>query len=131
MQRAGQNRAKAHDPDAPVGESEPLVAALRAAAEPLRLSVLRLLERDAFAVQELCRMLDVSQPALSHHLKLLAAAGLVAAHRDGTSTFYRRALLDAEHPAQPTVAALLSTLDARPLPERARDAVCWLFSPYL
>ncbi|MBQ0798092.1 MAG: ArsR family transcriptional regulator [Porticoccaceae bacterium] len=68
------------------------VAALcKAAGDPLRIHILQLLEQDAFGVLELCRVLEVRQPALSHHLKILATAGLVTTRREGTYIYYRRA----------------------------------------
>lgn len=92
-----------------------LVATLRACADPVRVAILRLLAEDAFAVQELCQILEVGQPNLSHHLKLMSEAGLLSAHRDGTRTFYRRALPAADHAGAAVHDALLATLDAAPL----------------
>ena len=44
-------------------------------------------------MSELCQLFDIRQPALSHHLKVLANAGLVATRREGNSIFYRRSEL--------------------------------------
>ena len=91
-----------------------LAALCKASAEPLRLAVLRLLARDSFGVLELCRILDCSQPGLSHHLKILAKAGLVTARREGNSLFYRR--VDAREPALAALQrTLLQTIDQLPL----------------
>ena len=65
----------------------------KASSDPLRLQVLRILCRDSFGVSELCSIFDIRQPALSHHLKVLANAGLVATRREGNSIFYRRTAL--------------------------------------
>lgn len=62
----------------------------KAGADSLRLQVLRVLSRNAYSVQELCQILDVRQSGMSHHLKILAGAGLVARRREGNSLFYRR-----------------------------------------
>lgn len=69
-----------------------LAAFLKAAGDPLRVQILRLLEQDSFGVLELAKLFDVKQSGMSHHLKLLAQAGLVATRREGNSIFYRRAL---------------------------------------
>ena len=67
-----------------------LLQLCKAGADKLRLQVLRVLIRDAYSVQELCQILDVRQSGMSHHLKILAAAGLVVRRREGNSLFYRR-----------------------------------------
>lgn len=69
---------------------EELAGRLRAAGDPLRLLILRLLARDAFGVLELCFLLDIKQPSLSHHLKVLTQAGLLTTRRERTTVFYRR-----------------------------------------
>lgn len=75
------------------GTAEELARVFKALADPLRLDILRLLRAESFGVLELCRIVDVRQSALSHHLKILAQAGLVSTRREGNSIFYRRALL--------------------------------------
>lgn len=99
---------------ADVAAIDPLVATLRACADPARLAILRLLARDAFGVQELGTILQLGQATVSHHLKTLVRAGLVAARRDGVHTFYRRAMA-ADGPGAAVHAALLRELDARPV----------------
>lgn len=75
----------------PCDESLPTIAAVfKAAGDTLRAQILRALRRDAFGVQELCRIFSTRQPAMSHHLKLLSKTGLVASKKEGTSIFYRR-----------------------------------------
>ena len=69
----------------------------KASADHLRLLVLRVLREDSFGVSELCSIFDIRQPALSHHLKVLANAGLVAARREANTSFYRRSELG-QHP---------------------------------
>lgn len=63
---------------------------LKAAADPLRLEVLRVLATDSYGVLELCHLFEVKQSSMSHHLKVLATAGLVNTRREGNSVFYRR-----------------------------------------
>ncbi|HSG90122.1 MAG TPA: metalloregulator ArsR/SmtB family transcription factor [Pseudomonadales bacterium] len=119
-------RTARQDPpgDSPAGEDDALVTTLRACADPTRLWILRLLARDAFAVQELGTMLGLGQATVSHHLKSLMDAQMVAARRDGTHTFYRRALPAADSAGLRS--ALLAELDGRTLPaalQQGRDAV--------
>ncbi len=75
---------------------EALTALHKALADHLRLRILRLLKSESFGVLELCRILDIRQSALSHHLKILATANLVSTRKEGNSIFYRRALLSEE-----------------------------------
>ena len=65
----------------------------KALADHLRLQILRLLKSESFGVLELCRILDIRQSALSHHLKILATSKLVSTRREGNSIFYRRTFL--------------------------------------
>lgn len=68
-----------------------LASMFKAAGDPMRLDILRIMRRDSFGVLELCNVFSVQQPSMSHHLKVLAKAGLVATRREGNSIFYRRA----------------------------------------
>ena len=70
----------------------------KALGDSLRLQILRLLKNESFGVLELCRILDIRQSALSHHLKILATAQLVSTRREGNSIFYRRTFLADEDP---------------------------------
>ena len=70
-------------------DPDTLVDALKAAGEPTRLRILALLRRGDLAVGELVRILDQSQPRLSHHLKTLTNGGLVERLPEGSWVFYR------------------------------------------
>ena len=72
---------------------EALTTLHKALADHLRLQILRLLKSESFGVLELCRILDIRQSALSHHLKVLATSKLVSTRREGNSIFYRRSFL--------------------------------------
>ncbi len=95
-----------------------LASYLKAVADPLRITVLGLLRQDSFAVLELCHILSVKQSALSHHLKILAQAGLVITRREGNTIFYRRAAADAADSANSVALqqALFLRIDAIRLP---------------
>ena len=68
---------------------EPLLAQLRAAAEPTRLRLLALCARGAFCVTELCAILGQSQPRLSRHLKLLVEADLLERLPEGANVYFQ------------------------------------------
>ena len=87
----------------------------KAGADVLRLRVLRLLHRDAMDVSELCDLLDVRQPALSHHLKLMSRAGLLSSQRDGNHIFYRRRERPGDDARGRLQQALFAAADALPL----------------
>jgi ArsR family transcriptional regulator len=93
-----------------------LLALCKATADPLRLQALRVLSHDSFGVSELCAILAIRQPALSHHLKVLAQAGLVATRREGNSIFYRRSSLGQRPELEPLQQQLFLSLDRLALP---------------
>jgi DNA-binding transcriptional ArsR family regulator/2-polyprenyl-3-methyl-5-hydroxy-6-metoxy-1,4-benzoquinol methylase len=74
----------------PSGDFDLLSRLCRAAGDPLRLEILRALQKDAYGVLELCHIFGIRQPAMSHHLKVLAEAGLLYRRREGTTIFYGR-----------------------------------------
>jgi DNA-binding transcriptional ArsR family regulator len=88
----------------------------KATADSQRLQILRVLSKESFGVMELCQVLEVAQPALSHHLKILATANLVETRREGTSIFYRRALIHAEDPLRQLRHSLFESIDEIELP---------------
>jgi ArsR family transcriptional regulator len=57
-------------------------------SDPQRLKLLYLVAEQARNVTELTEALDISQPTVSHHLRILRERGLVTAQRDGTSIYY-------------------------------------------
>lgn len=100
-----------------------LVVACKAAADPLRLQILRVLKGESFGVLELCQILNLAQSKLSHHLKVLAKAGLVASRREGNSIFYRRPLFDQHVPLTDFTQALFKTLDKETLSNDTLDRI--------
>ena len=72
--------------------AEELAALLKAVADPARLQILALLRslpNCEACVCDLTEPLGLSQPTVSHHMKVLAGAGLVAAEKRGYWTWYR------------------------------------------
>ena len=93
-----------------------LAALCKASSDPLRLQVLRVLREDSFGVSELCAIFGIRQPALSHHLKVLANAGLVAARREANSIFYRRSELGQDPELEALQHSIFETVDNIQLP---------------
>jgi DNA-binding transcriptional ArsR family regulator len=62
---------------------------LHAIAEPRRRAILRLIRDAELPVGEIAGRFDVTRPAVSQHLAVLRAAGLVTERRDGTRRLYR------------------------------------------
>lgn len=92
-------------------ESAALLAFCKASADQLRLDILRVLHRDSFGVLELCHILDCKQSSMSHHLKILANAGLVTTLREGNSIFYRRPYKAIDSSLNELQQSLYSTID--------------------
>ena len=67
---------------------QPLLAVLRACAEPTRLRLVALAARGAFCVSEFTEILGQSQPRLSRHLKLLGDAGVMERVREGANVWF-------------------------------------------
>lgn len=70
--------------------TEILSAFCKAAGDPLRLEILRVLRHNAYGVLELSELFEVKQSGMSHHLKVLSKAELVTTRREGNTIFYRR-----------------------------------------
>jgi ArsR family transcriptional regulator, arsenate/arsenite/antimonite-responsive transcriptional repressor len=69
--------------------SKDLVQLFKLLADETRLRILYyLMQKDELNVRTLCRLLKQSQPAVSHHLALLRAAGVIECRRDGKHNFY-------------------------------------------
>jgi ArsR family transcriptional regulator len=76
-------------PLGPVASSE-LAARFKALADPTRVAIVnRLAAADECCVCDLTAAFDLSQPTISHHLKVLRDAGLVDSRRRGTWAYYR------------------------------------------
>jgi DNA-binding transcriptional ArsR family regulator len=73
--------------------SDPDVQLLQAMADPVRLSIVRQLAAcdDAVCACDFTECCTVSQPTVSHHLKVLRQAGVVTTERKGTYIYYELA----------------------------------------
>jgi ArsR family transcriptional regulator, arsenate/arsenite/antimonite-responsive transcriptional repressor len=77
-------------PSAPSASPEALPMELaRALGDPLRWRIVELLATEQLCVAHLAEELDTAQPLVSHHLKVLRAAGLVDTDRYRYWTYYR------------------------------------------
>lgn len=74
----------------PKSRSESYVTMLKALADPTRLEILRLVaaQSGAVCVCDIVDRFDLSQPTISHHLKILRDAGLLVGRRQGLWSFY-------------------------------------------
>jgi DNA-binding transcriptional ArsR family regulator len=63
-------------------------AAFQALAEPRRRDILRLVRDRPRSVNEIAEQFDISQQAISQHLKVLKDAGLVAVRPQGQRRLY-------------------------------------------
>ena len=69
-----------------------MASALKVLADPVRLQIVSLLAgADEACVCELTPTLGVSQPTVSHHLRVLSEAGLVEREQRGRWAYYRLA----------------------------------------
>jgi ArsR family transcriptional regulator, arsenate/arsenite/antimonite-responsive transcriptional repressor len=90
MQRAASICCRADAP--PLGDElrAELAERLRALADPTRLGIVnRLAAADELCVCDLTECFGLSQPTISHHLRVLRDAGLVEGRRQGTWSYYR------------------------------------------
>lgn len=61
----------------------------KALAHPIRLQMVKLMQgREQLCICEVTDHFDVSQPTLSHHLKVLRQAGLIDSEPEGTRSLY-------------------------------------------
>lgn len=61
----------------------------QAIADPTRRKLLKLLSEEEMAVNLICRHFPISRTAVSKHLRVLAAAGLVNERKVGRETRYK------------------------------------------
>jgi ArsR family transcriptional regulator, arsenate/arsenite/antimonite-responsive transcriptional repressor len=79
-------------PDLPAMDTEAaedLAGVFKALADPTRVAIVsRLASGEQCCVCDLTDAFDLSQPTVSHHLRILRDAGLVEAERRGTFAYY-------------------------------------------
>ena len=77
-------------PDVEREQAQRMATIAKALADPIRIQLIDVLRKHAgkVCVCELVPLFDVSQPTISHHLKVLREAGLVESERQGLWAFY-------------------------------------------
>jgi len=77
-------------PDVERHEAERMATLAKAIADPVRLQLVDVLRKHAgkVCVCELVPLFDLAQPTVSHHLKVLRDAGIVASERQGLWAYY-------------------------------------------
>jgi len=93
---------------------------LRALADPTRLRMVALLERDELSVNELQEVTRLGQSRISTHLGLLQDAGLLQSRREGKRTFYRP---NAQADSAARELIQLAIRGAKELPEYESDQI--------
>jgi ArsR family transcriptional regulator len=77
-------------PDIEREEAEGMAAVAKALGDPIRMQLVDVLRKHAgkVCVCELVPLFDLSQPTVSHHLKVLREAGIVGSERRGLWAYY-------------------------------------------
>jgi ArsR family transcriptional regulator len=77
-------------PDVERDQAERMAAIAKALGDPVRLQLVDVLGKHAgkVCVCELVPLFDLSQPTVSHHLKVLRDAGIVGSERRGLWAYY-------------------------------------------
>lgn len=88
---------------------------MKAAGDPARARILKLLDGRELCVRELIEILGLSQSTVSGHLSILKGAGLVTSRRDGKWSYYSLAGRAGNRFAPPLLALLMGWLDDDPL----------------
>ncbi|MFZ0973555.1 MAG: metalloregulator ArsR/SmtB family transcription factor [Solirubrobacteraceae bacterium] len=77
-------------PDVERDEAVRMASVAKALADPVRVQLVDVLRKHAgkVCVCELVPLFDLSQPTVSHHLKVLREAGIVGSERQGLWAYY-------------------------------------------
>ena len=67
---------------------EQMTLVLRAMADPVRARILYALTIEPLCVCEISRLLEMSMPAVSHHLRILTMSGLLTVRKEGKFACY-------------------------------------------
>ena len=77
----------------PATENFELVSAIfKQLSDPTRIRIFWILCHCVECVINISAMMEMSSPAVAHHLRLLRSSGLIESRRDGKETYYRASL---------------------------------------
>jgi len=82
------------------------VRVMKALSDPNRVKIMKILQHRVMCVCELQAALQIAQPSVSKHLKILEDAGLVTSYKDGMWVNYQVA----DGSASPYASSLLGNL---------------------
>ena len=105
------------------GDFNALSEVFKLLADPTRLQIFWTLCHREQCVVELAAKLDISSPAISHHLKLLKNGGIAMSRREGKEVYYAAADTEAVRTLHHTVEEIMQVS----CPER-REALCSHFT---
>lgn len=73
-----------------VAQHDALVACCKALASPIRMSMVQLIHaaNEPLCACDIEQSFDLSQPTISHHLRILRDAGIIAATARGTNVYF-------------------------------------------
>lgn len=105
---------------------------MKAASDPTRVRILKMLQHQVMCVCEVQAALGTAQSTSSKHLKILEQAGLIASFKDGTWVNYRLSDGSQSPYAANLIGNLRHWLDAEPeisdlirkLPQIRREEIC-------
>ncbi|MHB1389884.1 MAG: ArsR/SmtB family transcription factor [Thermoleophilia bacterium] len=86
-------------------------AVMKAAGDPVRARILKLLAERELCVRQLVEVLGYSQSSVSGHLSILSKAGLVTARKQGRWAYYALPDIKRNPYAPPMLALLMGWLD--------------------
>ncbi len=113
-------------------EMKDLINVMKALSEPNRVKILKMLQHRVMCVCEIKEVLQLSQPTVSRHLKVLKDAGLVGNRKEGLWVNYYLTVGDSSPYAANILGSLRHWLDddreietlVKKLPTIRREEVC-------
>lgn len=117
VMESDQHACDAHPPHRDSAAREAASDLLRALAAPTRIAIVLSLQESSKCVHELVGSLELSQPLVSQHLRVLKDAGVVRGHRNGREIMYE--LID-DHLAHIVTDALIHATESRTVTDDAQ-----------